>query len=214
MEVPLGEVIFFDVITTNPNTIVVSDADSAPTFEVFEENTDTDIGVGTSMTKRTSKTGDYRGTFTASSGNGFELGKWYSVIVSATVAGISGKCLAMHFRIVETENNAGVRTADISEITGDTIAPANLVKSLKTMLTGTVGTSPSTTSVTTSAFSGTVGAVDQFKGRIIIFLSNTTTNGIKATATDITGSTNSATPTLTVSALPTSPASGDTFIIV
>lgn len=213
-ELPLGEVVYFDVITTSPTTLAAADADSAPSFEVFEEATDTDIGVGTTMTKRTSKTGDYRGSFTASSGNGFELGKWYIVVVSATVVGVAGKCVAMHFRIVETESIAGVRTADLSAIAGDATSASNLSKSAKTMLTGTVTTGASTTSVPTSAFSGTVNVADQFKDRVIIFLFGSTTTGLRTVAKFITASTNSATPILTVDTLPATPQSGDTFIIV
>ena len=71
MDIPLDEVVYFDAISSS-STGAAADADSTPSFEVFEEGTDTDIGVGGSMTKRTSKTGDYRGSFTASAANGFD----------------------------------------------------------------------------------------------------------------------------------------------
>src|SRR5690349_17101315 len=60
---PLDTVIRFDAVTHNPGTGAIADADSTPTFEVFEDATDTDIGVGGNLTKRTSKTGNYRGSF-------------------------------------------------------------------------------------------------------------------------------------------------------
>ncbi len=126
MNIPIDEVIYFDIITTNPATAVVSDADSTPTFEVFEEATDTDIGVGGNLTKRTSKTGNYRGTFTASTANGFEAGKWYSVIVSATVAGVSSKFVAKQFRVIPTESTAGVPQVDVVRISGDSGAADSL----------------------------------------------------------------------------------------
>jgi hypothetical protein len=91
MNIPLDEVIFFDCITTHPTTGAATDADSTPTFAVYEEATDTDIGVGGNLTKRASLTGNYRGTFTLSAANGFEVGKWYSIIGSATVNAIAGK---------------------------------------------------------------------------------------------------------------------------
>lgn len=105
---PIDEVVTFDVVTHNPSTGSVSDADSTPTFEVFEDTTDTDIGVGGNLTKRTSKTGNYRGSFTASAANGFEAGKWYNVIASATVGGISAKSVAKSFMCVPAESSAGV----------------------------------------------------------------------------------------------------------
>jgi hypothetical protein len=84
----------------------------------------------------------------------------------------------------------------------------------KTVLTGTVTTGASTTSVPTSALSVSGAAADQFKGRIIIFDNDTTTAALRGQATDITASSNAATPTFTVTALTTAPASGDTFRIV
>ena len=35
--VPIDEVVYFDVTTHNPSTGAISDADSTPTFEVFED---------------------------------------------------------------------------------------------------------------------------------------------------------------------------------
>ena len=110
--VPIDEVVYFDVTTHHPATGAVTDADSTPTFEVFEEATDTDIGVGGNLTKRTSKTGNYRGTFTASAANGFEAGKWYSVIASATVNAIAAKAVAKSFRCAPAESSAGVPIVD------------------------------------------------------------------------------------------------------
>jgi hypothetical protein len=106
--IPIDEVVFFDICTHNPSTQAVSDADSTPTFAVYEEATDTDIGVGGNLTKRTSLTGDYRGSFTASLANGFEVGKFYSVIATATVNSITAKCLALHFRCVPAETTVGI----------------------------------------------------------------------------------------------------------
>lgn len=54
-------------------------------------------------------------------------------------------------------------------------------------------------------------ATDQFKGRIVTFLADTTTAALRGQATDITAST--AGGVLTVTALTTAPASGDTFVI-
>lgn len=115
MEIPLDEVVYFDVITSTPSTGAAVDADSTPTFAVYEEATDTDIGVGGNLTKRTSLTGNYRGSFTASAANGFEVGKWYSVIASATVGAVAGKCRALGFRCAAAENTAGFRTVDTAK---------------------------------------------------------------------------------------------------
>jgi hypothetical protein len=107
MQIPLNEDVHFDVITSDPETASVLDADSTPTFSVYEEATDVAIVGPTNFTKRTSLTGNYRGTFTASAANGFEIGKWYSVIASATVNEFEGKCAAMRFRVLPAEPAPG-----------------------------------------------------------------------------------------------------------
>lgn len=112
--IPIDEVIHFDVITSTPATSAAVDADSAPTFDVFEEATDTPILDDQAMTKRTSLTGNYRGTFTASAANGFEAGKWYNIVVTAVVGGVTGKCVAKTFRVAPVESSAGVPKADLA----------------------------------------------------------------------------------------------------
>ena len=84
----------------------------------------------------------------------------------------------------------------------------------RTTLRGTCSTGGSTTSITTSAMSPATSVADQLKGRIVVFDHNTTTAALRGQATDITASSASATPTLTVTALTTAPASGDTFTVV
>ena len=64
-DIPLDEVIHFEVDTHSPTTGASVAADSTPTFAVYEEATDTDIGVGGNLTARAALTGSYRGTFTS-----------------------------------------------------------------------------------------------------------------------------------------------------
>jgi hypothetical protein len=120
MDIPLDEVIHIEAISSS-STGAAADADSTPTFAVYEESTDTDIGVGGNMTKRTSLTGDYRASFTASAANGFDVGKWYSVIGSATIGGVATKGVLARFRIVAAEATAGypVTTHKVGTGTGE-----------------------------------------------------------------------------------------------
>jgi hypothetical protein len=113
MNIPLGEVVHFDVTTRNIATGVGCDADAAPTFSVFEEDTDTAIVTGT-MTKRTALTGNYRGTFTASTANGFEVGKFYIIVVAGTVGGIVDKEVISSFRVSLTEVVVGSAPVDLA----------------------------------------------------------------------------------------------------
>jgi hypothetical protein len=104
---------------------------------------------------------------------------------------------------------------NVGQINADSTSASNLGKTTRTIGRGTVGSSATNTSVTTSSFTPTVNAADQFKGRTIIFDGDTTTTSLRGQATVISGgNTNSVTPTFTVDALTTNPASGDTFSIV
>lgn len=122
--IPLDEVVHFDVVTHEPSTGAVSDADSTPQFDVFEEATDTPILSAQNFTKRTSKTGDYRGTFTASTANGFDVGKWYVVVASATVDGVAAKTVALQFRLGPAESVEGYQPVDVALSDGDPVPTA------------------------------------------------------------------------------------------
>lgn len=112
--VPIGEKIYFDAITSD-TTGQVFDADSTPTFEVFEEDDDTAIYTG-NFSKRSGTTGIYRANFEITDTNGFEIGKFYSVIGSATVNGVSGKCVCLIFRVGPAESGVGVVNANITNV--------------------------------------------------------------------------------------------------
>ncbi len=118
MDIALDEVTYFDAITSDPTDGSAVDADSAPTFEIFEEATDSPIVSGT-FTKRTSKTGDYRGTTTISLANGYEIGKWYSIIATAIVNGVTGKGVIRNFRVCADESIAGFPSIGSAIVVGD-----------------------------------------------------------------------------------------------
>ena len=121
MDIALDEVMHFDAITSNPATGAVSDADSTPTWSIFEEDTDTAILSAQNFTKRTGLTGNYRGAATLSTGNGFEVGKWYNVIASATVNSVAGKAVVMRCRVCLAESVAGSPKVDAAHFSGQTI---------------------------------------------------------------------------------------------
>ena len=121
------------------------------------------------------------------------------------------------FDVSQTECNADVLLFSGKSGTANVSVVGQLIHTLPVSMAavgrGTVGSASTTTSIVTSAMSPAGAATDQFKGRIITFDSSTTTTALRGQATDITGSTSSATPTFTVTALTTAPASGDTFSI-
>jgi len=117
MDIALDEVLHFDAITSNASTGAAADADSTPSWACYEEDTDTAIQSG-NFTKRTSLTGNYRASVTLSAANGFEVGKWYSIVASATVNSVAGKGVVKHFRVCAAEAVAGKPKADVDAFGG------------------------------------------------------------------------------------------------
>jgi hypothetical protein len=128
--IPIDEVVHFDITTHHPTTSAATNADSTPSFDVFEEANDTPILAAQSFTSR-SITGLYRGTFTASVANGFEAGKWYSVVASATVNAIAAKSVSMVFRVSPAESAAGVPKVDLTHVAGSTTNVSTLATTVE-----------------------------------------------------------------------------------
>ncbi len=232
--VPINEVVFFDGRTHTPSTGALVDADSTPTFDVFEENTDTPILAAQTMTKRTALTGRYRGSFTASAANGFEAGKWYTVDMTAIVGGVTDAAVVAWFRVAPAEVNAGVPLVEftsaaiasiwaaivdssgVTTLLGRlTAAIASKLQKHTTAVLAVVVTSGSTTTaVVLNASTGIEGGApsstnDFYTGAALIF-----TSGVLAgQRTSVSGYTGS-TKTLTVVALTGAPSNGDTAVLV
>jgi hypothetical protein len=94
----LEETIYVDFITSAPTTGAAADADTTPTIEVFEDATDTAVLSPTAV-KRTSKTGNYRVPIACTAANGFEAGKSYNVVASATVTTVAAKAVVARFQV-------------------------------------------------------------------------------------------------------------------
>ena len=93
----LESTFYFDFTTHNPSTGEIQDADSLPIVEIFENDVDTTLA-GITVTKRTAKTGNYRVEVVGTTGNGFELGKSYNAIATATVNGVTAKSRIKEFQ--------------------------------------------------------------------------------------------------------------------
>ena len=90
-EVQIGKNLTFSICTHDPDTGVLTDADSAPAYRVYEDETATPILTGT-MDKLDdgSTTGFYVETIACTSANGFETGKTYTIYIEATVDSDTG----------------------------------------------------------------------------------------------------------------------------
>ena len=85
-EVEIGDNLVFSVTTHDPDTGVLTDADSVPAYRVYEDETGTAILNG-NMAKLddANTTGFYTESIACTSGNGFETGKTYTIYIAATV---------------------------------------------------------------------------------------------------------------------------------
>lgn len=86
----VDDVLYFPANTHSPSTGVATDADSSPAYRVYENDTTTPILTGTmSLLDSANTAGLYMASITLSAANGFEVGKCYTIYVSATVGGIT-----------------------------------------------------------------------------------------------------------------------------
>jgi hypothetical protein len=105
--------------------------------------------------------------------------------------------------------------ANMTQINGIATAAAALAQSAQTICWGTC-----TGGSTTSAVVGTLNnpsiltSSTQLVGRTIIFLYNTPTGGLQAQASNITGSSTGATPTINFTLMTNAPSNNDVFVVI
>ena len=95
-KVGLGDYVTFSICTHDPDTGVLSDTDSNPTFRVYEDENATPIA-GVSMAKLddANTTGFYTAKIACTSRNGYSVSKTYTIYIEATVdSDKGGMCYA------------------------------------------------------------------------------------------------------------------------
>jgi hypothetical protein len=105
--VSLGDSIYRHFGTTSTTTGAATNADSTPTVVVAEDGVD--MGYAPSVTNVA--TGLYRVQVDATTGNGFEVGKRYSLYVVATVGGIVGRDGLDEFEVLTLDLNASLNAS-------------------------------------------------------------------------------------------------------
>src|SRR3990172_9039911 len=86
-KVVISDNLVFSVCTHDPDTGILTDADSVPTYRIYEDETATPILTG-AMAKLddANTTGFYTESIACTSGNGFENGKTYTIYIEAILA--------------------------------------------------------------------------------------------------------------------------------
>lgn len=87
----IDDLLTFYANTHRFDTGAATDADSAPSFRVYEDETGTPLLTGSlALLDSSNTTGFYSEQITLSAANGFEVGKQYSVYIEATVNSVVG----------------------------------------------------------------------------------------------------------------------------
>jgi hypothetical protein len=90
-DVELGSNLTFTICTHDPDTGALTDADSNPTYRVYEDETATPILTGSmSLLDAANTDGFYSETIAVTAANGFEANRSYNIYIQATVDGDTG----------------------------------------------------------------------------------------------------------------------------
>jgi hypothetical protein len=137
----VDDLLTFTVVTTRVDTGAATDADSAPAYRIYEDETSTPILTGNMALLDSANTaGFYSEQITLSAANGFEKGKSYNIYISATVNSIAGATIRNFQMEAEVDSNSvsnigsGVITAtaiadnaiDAGAIANDAITSAKI----------------------------------------------------------------------------------------
>lgn len=99
-EVYIGNDLVFSICTHDPDTGELTDADGAPAYRVYEEETAVPILTGTmAILDNANTTGFYTELIACTAANGFEVGNSYTIYIEATVDSDTGG-IAYGFTVV------------------------------------------------------------------------------------------------------------------
>jgi hypothetical protein len=127
MEVPLGDTYYFLFTTRQYSDGAPTTLSGTPALSVYEENNLTQIITGVAVSADyDTVTGLNECSIVASGANGYEAGKYYSVVITTgTVGGTSvvGEVIG-HFRVMPAEDaGAGIKDVNVTHL-GDTLQTA------------------------------------------------------------------------------------------
>lgn len=125
----VDDLLTFYVNTHRFDTGVGTDADSVPTYRVYEDETGTPLLTGSMALIDSSNTaGFYSEQITLSAANGFEKGKCYSIYITATVnsvAATTSKTFQMEAEVDANTVSPTVVNCNVTQISGDGAAADN-----------------------------------------------------------------------------------------
>lgn len=126
-------------------------------FRVYEDDTDTEIETDTAMTAFDGVTGLYLYKIQLDTATGYEAGKHYTILIQATVDGVSAIC-THNFQVLAAVDIESLKGSTLSESTGgniatnfgafydngDSVTTASDIDDIRATLTDTATTIPAT----------------------------------------------------------------------
>jgi hypothetical protein len=183
----IDDALTFYAQTQRFDTGAATDADSAPAYRIYEDETATPLLTGTMATLDASNTdGYYSEQVTLSAANGFEKGKCYSIRIAATVNSVAGATLRQFQMEAEVDANT------TSDKTGYRLSSTGVDDILRTAL------------VEAYAADGAAPTLSQLLFLLLAVMSEFAISGTTITVRKLDGATTAATYTLDSSTAPTS----------
>lgn len=179
----IDNVLTFCANTHRFDTGTATDADSVPSYRVYEDETATPLLTGSmALLDSTNTAGFYSEQITLSAANGFEKGKCYTIYISAAVNSVTGTT-SKTFQIeaeVDANTVSPTVSADVVSISGDATAADNAESFFDgTGYAGTNNVIPSVTTVTGNV-NGSVASVTGAVGSVTGSVGSVASGGITA----------------------------------
>ena len=135
MDIPLGDTYYLKFTTRQFSTGAPFTLAGTPAISVYEENNLTQITAGITLTADyDSVTGLNDVAIVATTGNGYEAGKYYNVVITTgTVDSVSvvGEVVG-HFRMKAAETAAGIPAVDVTHAGGSAASASSGVLAVNT----------------------------------------------------------------------------------
>lgn len=130
----------------------------------------------------------------------------------------TAECNGNHCAFTFVNDAASAVDVTVQVYTSNKQAADRLTAAAQTMVYGTVGTGTSHTTTQINMAGGSISpsmtTTDMFKGRVLLFLQDSSSTALRCQGAPVDGNTTTAITFSTGNALTTAPASGDTFVIV
>ena len=181
----IDDVFTFYANTTRFDTGAATDADSVPSYRIYEDETGTAILSGTmALLDSSNTTGFYSEQITLSAANGFEKGKSYAIYIQATVNSVVGA--AHHTLQIEAEVDANrVNWANVDNPTTTVGLSGTTIKAVTDRVTANVdqlgGVAQSLTDLKDFADDGYDPSTNKVQGVVLTDTATTVTNGVTVT---------------------------------